>query len=207
MLGLIGLLVYLQRTRGAPKLSLPPGPKPLPILGNFRDVPPEGSLEYMHWLKHKDLYGPITSVTVMGQTIVAIHDKQLAHDVLERESLKKSKYLAPHSAYFIREMRRKAYAQLLESYKTLSIKSMADAFGVSVAFLDTDLSRFIPNKKLNCIIDRVNGIIVTNRPDNKNAQYQELVKQAVGGERFQKAFFDNAQDADIVAYVKGVLGK
>ena len=66
---------------------------------------------------------------------------------------------------------------MLEAYKTLSIKSMADAFGVSVAFLDTDLSRFIPNKKLNCIIDRVNGIIVTNRPDNKNAQYQELVKQ------------------------------
>ena len=36
---------------------------------------------------------------------------------------------------------------------------------------------------------------------------QDLVKQAVGGERFQKAFFDNAQDAEIVAYVKGVLGK
>ena len=36
---------------------------------------------------------------------------------------------------------------------------------------------------------------------------QDLVKQAVGGERFQKAFFDNAQDEAIVAYVKGVLGK
>ena len=35
----------------------------------------------------------------------------------------------------------------------------------------------------------------------------ELVKQAVGGVRFQKAFFDNAQDAEIVAYVKGVLGQ
>ena len=34
---------------------------------------------------------------------------------------------------------------------------------------------------------------------------QELVKQAVGGERFQKAFFDNAQDAELVAYVKQVL--
>lgn len=34
----------------------------------------------------------------------------------------------------------------------------------------------------------------------------ELVKQAVGGERFQQAFFANAQDADIVAYVKSVLG-
>ena len=36
---------------------------------------------------------------------------------------------------------------------------------------------------------------------------QELVKQAVGGERFQKAFFDNARDEAIVAYVKSVLGK
>ena len=33
------------------------------------------------------------------------------------------------------------------------------------------------------------------------------MKQAVGGERFQKAFFDNAQDENIVAYVKSVLGK
>lgn len=88
-----------------------------------------------------------------------------------------SRYLAIHANYFIREMRRKAYAQLLESYKTLSLKSMADAFGVSIEFLDADLCRFIPNKKLNCVIDRVNGIVETNRPDNKNAQYQLLIKQ------------------------------
>ncbi len=35
----------------------------------------------------------------------------------------------------------------------------------------------------------------------------ELVKQAVGGERFQKAFFEHARDADIRAYVSEVLGK
>ncbi|ODV71617.1 proteasome regulatory particle lid subunit RPN7 [Cyberlindnera jadinii NRRL Y-1542] len=88
-----------------------------------------------------------------------------------------SRYLSEHANYYIREMRRKAYAQLLESYKALSLKSMADAFGVSVEFLDNDLCKFIPNKKLNCVIDRVNGIIETNRPDNKNAQYQLLIKQ------------------------------
>ncbi|VVT53991.1 uncharacterized protein SAPINGB_P003852 [Magnusiomyces paraingens] len=96
---------------------------------------------------------------------------------VEVEVLKTSRYLASHSLFYIREMRRKAYAQLLESYKTLSIRSMADAFGISVSFLDNDLAKFIPSKKLNCVIDRVNGIIVTNRPDNKNAQYQEFVKQ------------------------------
>lgn len=95
---------------------------------------------------------------------------------VEEEFLRACRYLAPHSAYYVREMRQKAYAQLLESYKTLSMKSMADAFGVSVEFLDADLSKFVPQKRLNCVIDRVNGIIVTNRPDNKNAQYQQLVK-------------------------------
>ncbi|SCU88896.1 LADA_0E12640g1_1 [Lachancea dasiensis] len=88
-----------------------------------------------------------------------------------------SKYLNKHADYFVREMRRKVYAQLLESYKTLSIKSMAKAFGVSVDFLDKDLGKFIPNKQLNCVIDRVNGIVETNRPDNKNVQYHMLIKE------------------------------
>lgn len=87
-----------------------------------------------------------------------------------------SKYLNKHANYFIREIRRKCYAQLLDSYKTLSLQSMANSFGVSVDFLDEDLSKFIPNKKLNCVIDRVNGIVETNRPDNKNSQYQLLIK-------------------------------
>lgn len=91
-----------------------------------------------------------------------------------------SKYLNQHADYFVREMRRKVYNQLLESYKTLSLRSMAGAFGVSEEFLDRDLSKFIPTKQLNCVIDRVNGIVETNRPDNKNAQYQLLIKQGDG---------------------------
>lgn len=90
------------------------------------------------------------------------------------------KYLNAHSDFFVREMRRKVYAQLLDSYKTLSLRSMAGAFGVSVEFLDNDLGKFIPNKQLNCVIDRVNGIVETNRPDNKNAQYHLLIKQGDG---------------------------
>ena len=42
---------------------------------------------------------------------------------------------------------------------------------------DRDLSKFIPNRALNCTIDKVNGVIETTRPDNKNKQYNDVVKQ------------------------------
>lgn len=92
------------------------------------------------------------------------------------EILTKNKYLYPHANYYMRELRCRAYSQLLESYKSISIKSMANSFGVSVEFLDADLCKFIPSKRLNCVIDRINGVIETNRVDNKNAQYHLLIK-------------------------------
>lgn len=90
--------------------------------------------------------------------------------------LTKNKYLSPHANYYIREIRVRAYSQLLESYRSLSLKSMASSFGVSAEFLDDDLCKFILTKKVNCVIDRVNGIIETNRAENKNIQYANLIK-------------------------------
>lgn len=40
-----------------------------------------------------------------------------------------------------------------------------------------DLARFIAADRVPCNIDRVNGIIETNRPDDKNKQYHDVVKQ------------------------------
>lgn len=90
--------------------------------------------------------------------------------------LTKNKYLSLHANYYLREMRVRAYSQLLESYRSLSLKSMATSFGVEPAFLEDDLCKFILNKKVNCVIDKVNGIIETNRADNKNIQYDNLIK-------------------------------
>jgi len=101
--------------------------------------------------------------------------QSLAH--IETLYLRTSRYLYPHMRYYVREMRIIAYAQLLESYRSLTLESMANAFGVSEDFADKDLSKFIANGRLNCVIDKVNGIIETNRPDAKNAQYQTVIKQ------------------------------
>jgi len=91
--------------------------------------------------------------------------------------LKEDRYMAPHYAFYVREMKIKAYAQLLESYRSLTLKYMADAFGVTEDYMDDELCRFIANGRLHAKIDKVGGIVITNRPDSKNAQYQTCIKQ------------------------------
>jgi 26S proteasome regulatory subunit N7 len=89
----------------------------------------------------------------------------------------KDRTLNPHARWFTKEMRVKAYTQFLESYRSVQLASMASQFGVSVDFMDEELSRFISMKRLNCKIDKVAGIVETNRPDSKNAQYATTLKQ------------------------------
>ncbi|PNP78879.1 hypothetical protein FNYG_07744 [Fusarium nygamai] len=70
------------------KPPLPPAPKGLPLLGNIRDLPPPGTLEWPHWQSHKEKYGPITSVSVLGQNFVILHDRQVIMDLLETRAMK-----------------------------------------------------------------------------------------------------------------------
>lgn len=93
------------------------------------------------------------------------------------DRLSKDRILSAHTRWFAREMRVKAYAQFLESYKSVNLSSMAQQFGVSPEFMDSELSRFISMRRLNCKIDKVSGIVETNRPDSKNAQYAATIKQ------------------------------
>lgn len=91
--------------------------------------------------------------------------------------MKQYRLLSPHYRYYSREMRILAYTQLLESYSSLTLDYMAKAFGVTTAFIDQELSRFIAAGRLHCKIDKVGGIVETNRPDSKNYQYQASIKQ------------------------------
>lgn len=83
----------------------------------------------------------------------------------------------PHYRFYVREMRVLAYTQLLESYRSLTLQYMAEAFGVTVDYIDQELSRFIAAGRLHAKVDRVGGIVETNRPDSKNWQYQSTIKQ------------------------------
>jgi len=93
------------------------------------------------------------------------------------DQVKASTWLHQHHRYFLRETRVMAYGQFLQSYKSVTTASMASAFSVSEAFLDEELSNFIVAGRLNAKIDKVNGVIITNRPDAKNALYQSYIKE------------------------------
>ncbi len=93
------------------------------------------------------------------------------------EQVRADMFLHSHFRYFLREARVVAYAQFLESYKSVTLQVMAAAFGVSPAFLDGELSDFIAAGRLNCKIDKVGGVLETNRPDVKSALYQSVIKQ------------------------------
>jgi 26S proteasome regulatory subunit N7 len=90
---------------------------------------------------------------------------------VEQNFLSSDRYLYEHKSWYVREMRLRAYAQLLQSYKVVGLESMATSFGVSVDWLDRDLAPFIASQRLPCTIDRVQGIISTQRADDKNKQY------------------------------------
>ena len=92
-------------------------------------------------------------------------------------ALKNNRYFSKHTQYYIREMRLAGYKQLLASYSSLAISYMADSFGVTEDFIDSELSKFIASGRLSAKIDHVAGIVVTNRPDLKNQQYRKVVKQ------------------------------
>ncbi|TXB99903.1 hypothetical protein FocTR4_00014535 [Fusarium oxysporum f. sp. cubense] len=130
LVGVAHAILYL-RTR--PRKNLPPGPKPLPILGNIRDMPDGTTPEYQHWIKFKDLYGPISHVSILGQSLIILHDRDAANAILEKTSTKTSG--RPHEASAI--ILKMTYGYNLEPHKpdplALLIEQMMHNF--SLAFV------------------------------------------------------------------------
>lgn len=60
----------------------------------------------------------------------------LCATAMVEQEMKKDWLFAPHYRYYVREMRIQAYSQLLESYRSLTLGYMAEAFGVSTEFID-----------------------------------------------------------------------
>lgn len=91
--------------------------------------------------------------------------------------VKMDKYIGRHYRYFLRHARIRAYRQFLEPFKSVTLKNMGMAFGVSEEFIESEVSTFIANGKLNCKIDKVNGSIESNQPNERNTIYLDTIKK------------------------------
>jgi len=84
---LLALGVYhLVRTLfSRPKdLSLPPGPSPLPLIGNVFDVPQDEAWKvFREWGKK---YGDIMYFHTFGKSVVVLNSAEIAHDLLDKRS-------------------------------------------------------------------------------------------------------------------------
>lgn len=69
-------VIHLRKPR------LPPGPARLPLIGNLLHL--TKGYNWFRWAKHKDLYGPISSITVMGQSFIILNDQKCSTDLLEK---------------------------------------------------------------------------------------------------------------------------
>lgn len=91
-------------------------------------------------------------------------------------AIRRDRYLGPHESFYVREVRVRAYGQYLESYKSVTIEGMSRTFGVTEAFLDRELARFIAAGRIPAKIDKVAGVIETTRPDSKTAHFDAVIK-------------------------------
>ncbi|KAI0056401.1 cytochrome P450 [Artomyces pyxidatus] len=73
-----------ERRRKRKGLVCPPGPTPLPVVGDLFDIPSEYSwLSYAKWGK---TYGDVISLTVFGKVIIVLNSYKSARDLLDKRS-------------------------------------------------------------------------------------------------------------------------
>ncbi|THH13309.1 hypothetical protein EW146_g6885 [Bondarzewia mesenterica] len=79
------LTVLLYRWRTKTVYPLPPGPKRLPIIGNFLDMPKSGEwVTYRKW--GKDCGSDIIHVDTLGTPFIILNSAKAANDLLEKRS-------------------------------------------------------------------------------------------------------------------------
>lgn len=84
-------------------------------------------------------------------------------------------FLENFKEYFCKEMKIRAYAQLLLCYQSLNLDKMAQCFNVEASFVEEDLRNFIVEQRINCVIDRIDNV-VRMKVDKKDCDLQRLIK-------------------------------
>jgi hypothetical protein len=78
------ILVWSFLKRSTRHLPFPPGPKPLPAIGNLLDFPSEK--EWLVFRQWNEQYGDVVYTEALGQKSVFLGSADAVNDLLERRS-------------------------------------------------------------------------------------------------------------------------
>lgn len=76
----ISIFFFSKRRR----LSLPPGPRKLPLIGNLLDFPSE--YDWLAYGRMADKYGPIMSLSSFGSNLIVISNYATSAEIMEKKS-------------------------------------------------------------------------------------------------------------------------
>lgn len=88
-----------------------------------------------------EVIATLSSLPHLKEYTTALYDSEYskffrALAEVETNFLIPSLILNQHARYYVREMRIKAYSQLLESYRSMTLRNLADAFGVGETYVE-----------------------------------------------------------------------
>ena len=133
-------------------------------------------------IDNSDVLSCINDIPHLQKFLSTFYDGQYAEFFKELyyiiQVIKKDFYLSKHYNYYINEIRVKVYSQFLQSYKTVTMENMATVFGVSINFIDRELSNFISQGRINAKIDKVSGIIECNHNEQNIDLYQATIRDS-----------------------------
>lgn len=148
-----------------------------PSILERKDMPATSFSQDTHFSPHYACNNIISQIQ-LANTLYDCDYKAYLHTLVDLQPhLIANRYLQPHAGYLLRELHVLAFQQFLDSYQSVTLESMAKSFGVGTEFLDVQLSRFIAAGRLSAKIDKYGGVVETNRPDSKNASYQEMIQK------------------------------
>ncbi|XP_014248171.1 26S proteasome non-ATPase regulatory subunit 6 isoform X2 [Cimex lectularius] len=123
-------------------------------------------------LKNKLMHAGVTAqalhsqYTHLKEYFLSLYDGRYADflvSLAEIESwMKRDPLLHPHYRHYVQEMRLRAYKQILQAYRSLSLDYMAQSFGVTPEFIEKEVAKFAASGRLQCKIDSVARTVVTS---------------------------------------------
>lgn len=96
-------------------------------------------------------------------------------NVMQR--IKADRILSIHEKFLLHEYRLFAYDQFLRPYRSVTLETMSQEFGLSKEFLENDLCGYITEGKLKCDIDSVDGVVATTQYRQRDLEFNKTIKR------------------------------